>query len=422
MAYMAPCTIFSYFGLIGVSTHGMVSMAYLVATVAMFFTALSYRQMVKAFPIAGSVYNYTSHSMRPEIGFMSGWAIMLDYILLPMINYIIACNFIPIIIPAAPRWLCIIILIAAVTIINLIGVNVLSHVDNILVIFQFLFVLVALIFALILIFKEDYALLDINGLMNVSEFDEVGISGLISGAAILCLCFLGFDSITTLAEEAKDPARTVGKALILLVAIIGGYFVISTYIFQIAYPEGWKEMSPDNGAYDLLGHIAPGWMGTLLCIVMIAACLASAISSQASCARILYGMGRDRQIPKFFAHVSRKHQVPDYGIIAIGVVSLVAIILDLDVASTMINFGALLGFSMVSLSVIVWYWGRQKKRGVGAVFNFLVFPIIGICICMYLWVNLGHLALIIGFIWLIIGLICMLIAKKRGTSLEMEAH
>lgn len=67
MAYMAPCTVFSYFGLIGTSTHGMVAMAYLIATVAMFFTALSYRQMVKALPIAGSVYNYTAKSIKQEV-------------------------------------------------------------------------------------------------------------------------------------------------------------------------------------------------------------------------------------------------------------------------------------------------------------------------------------------------------------------
>lgn len=323
---------------------------------------------------------------------------MLDYILLPMINYIICCNFVPIILPGVPRWLCIIILIAAVTLINLVGVKFLSTVDNVLVIFQFAFVLVAIIFALKLIGSESLALFDINGLMNVSEFDEVGMGGLFSATAILCLCFLGFDSVTTLAEEAKDSGKTVGSALILLVCIVGGYFVVSTYIFQIAYPEGWTEMDPDNGADDLLGHIAPQWMATLLVICIIAACLASAISSQAGCARILYGMGRDRQLPKFFAHVSKKNQVPDYALIIIGAVSLLAIILDLGLASTMINFGALRGFSMVSVSVIAWYWVKGQRRGPGAVLNFLIFPICGIVVCMYLWLNLGKAAIIIGFI------------------------
>ncbi|MDD4199962.1 MAG: APC family permease [Eubacteriales bacterium] len=421
MAYMAPCTIFSYYGLIGTSTHGMVAMSYLIATIAMFFTALSYRQMVKAFPIAGSVYNYTAKSMKQEVGFMSGWTIMLDYILLPMINYIIACNFIPILFPSIPRWLCIVILIAVVTLINLVGVKFLSAVDNILVIFQFVFVLVAIVFALKLIFAEGYSLIDINGLMDVSQFGVIGMDGLIGGAAILCLCFLGFDSVTTLAEEARDPGKTVGSALILLVVIVGGYFVLSTYIFQISYPKGWMEMDPDNGAYDLLGHIAPQWMATAIVIVMIAACVACAVSSQAACARILYGMGRDKQLPKLFAHVSKKNQVPDYGIIAIGITSLVAIILDLDLASTMINFGALLGFSMVSVSVIAWYWVKNKKRGGHAILNYLIFPIIGICICMYLWANLGMTAMIIGFIWIIIGIICMVIAKKRGVSLDQES-
>ncbi|MGI6722458.1 MAG: APC family permease [Anaerovoracaceae bacterium] len=418
-AYMAPCTIFSYYGLIGTQTHGMVSMCYLIATIAMLFTALSYRQMVKAFPIAGSVYNYVAHSMKIEVGFMAGWAILLDYILLPMINYIIAANFIPILFPMVPRWVQIVVLIAVVTLVNLIGVKVLSTVDNILVLFQLVFVIVAVIFAIKVIITKDYTV-DINGLLDVSQFDTVGMNGLIGGAAILCLCFLGFDSVTTLAEETKNPGRTIGNALILLVVIVGGYFVISTYIFQTSFPKGWKIMSPDNGAYDLLGHIAPPIMGTLLVICMIAACVACAISSQAACARILYGMGRDGQLPKFFAHVSKKHQVPDYGIIIIGAISLVAIGLDLDVASTMINFGALLGFSMVSLSVIVWYWGRQKERGFKAFITYLLCPCIGMAICLYLWGNLGKTAMIIGFIWLAIGAVCMLVAKKKGNKLEMH--
>ena len=419
-AYLAPCTIFSYFGLINGSTHGMMSFAYFIATVAMLFTALSYRQMVKAYPIAGSVYNYTSRSINPSVGFLSGWVILLDYILLPMINYIIAAGFIPLIMPGIPVWLDMIILIVIVTVVNLVGVKVMSTFDNIFIVIQFAFVLTAIVFAVKVIGQHDYSILDINGFINISEWSNVGLNGVVSGAAVLCLCFLGFDSVTTLAEEAKDPAKTVGRALLIITLCAGGLFVISTYLFQIAWPEGWRELDPDNGSYQLIGYLAGEFMATLLCWIMIIACLASAISSQASCARILYSMGRDHQLPnKVFGHVSKKYKVPDYNIIFIGIVSLLSIWISLDVGSTMINFGALLGFTMVNVSVFAHYWVREKNRGPAAVIKFIILPLCGVCVCMYLWANLGFWALVIGFIWLAIGVVVLVINKKKGNSLQL---
>ena len=419
-AYLAPCTIFSYFGLINGSTNGMMSFAYFIATVAMLFTALSYRQMVKAYPIAGSVYNYTSRSINPSVGFLSGWVILLDYILLPMINYIIAAGFIPLILPGIPVWLDMIILIVIVTVVNLVGVKVMSTFDNIFIVIQFAFVLTAIVFAVKVIGQHDYSILDINGFINISEWSNVGLNGVVSGAAVLCLCFLGFDSVTTLAEEAKDPAKTVGRALLIITLCAGGLFVISTYLFQIAWPEGWRELDPDNGSYQLIGYLAGEFMATLLCWIMIIACLASAISSQASCARILYSMGRDHQLPnKVFGHVSKKYKVPDYNIIFIGIVSLLSIWISLDVGSTMINFGALLGFTMVNVSVFAHYWVREKNRGPAAVIKFIILPLCGVCVCMYLWANLGFWALVIGFIWLAIGVVVLVINKKKGNSLQL---
>ncbi|MGN0703150.1 MAG: APC family permease [Lentihominibacter sp.] len=419
-AYLAPCTIFSYFGLINGSTHGMMSFAYFIATVAMLFTALSYRQMVKAYPIAGSVYNYTSRSINPSVGFLSGWVILLDYILLPMINYIIAAGFIPLILPGIPVWLDMIILIVIVTVVNLVGVKVMSTFDNIFIVIQFAFVLTAIVFAVKVIGQHDYSILDINGFINISEWSNVGLNGVVSGAAVLCLCFLGFDSVTTLAEEAKDPAKTVGRALLIITLCAGGLFVISTYLFQIAWPEGWRELDPDNGSYQLIGYLAGEFMATLLCWIMIIACLASAISSQASCARILYSMGRDHQLPnKVFGHVSKKYKVPDYNIVFIGIVSLLSIWISLDVGSTMINFGALLGFTMVNVSVFAHYWVKEKNRGPAAVIKFIILPLCGVCVCMYLWANLGFWALVIGFIWLAIGVVVLVINKKKGNSLQL---
>lgn len=424
-AYLAPCTIFSYYGLIQGSTHGMMSLSYLVATIAMFFTALSYRQMVKAYPIAGSVYNYVGRSMNGHVGFLSGWAILMDYILLPMINYVIASNYIPVLIPGLPPWVFILIMIVVVTTINLVGVKFMSSFDNVLILIQLAFVIATVIFAIRIIIMKDYDILNVKGIFNIDEFGNVGVNGIVSGSAILCLCFLGFDSVTTLAEECHDPGKTVGRALIIVCLCAGAVFVVCTYLFQLAWPDGWKSLDPDNGSYQLVGYLAGQFMGTLLCVIMLVACLGSALSSQASCARILFSMGRDNQLPKkFFGHVSEKHQVPSYNLILIGVASISACFLNLETGSTMVNFGALLGFTLVNVSVITHYWVKEKKRGVAAFFKYILLPVLGSIVTIYLFVNLGKLALCIGGVWLLIGFIVLLINTKgfkvKPTELKGE--
>lgn len=417
-AYLAPCTIFSYFGLVNGSTHGMISLAYAIATIAMFFTALSYRQMVVAFPVAGSVYSYVGKTMHPNIGFMAGWAILLGYILLPMINYIIASGYIPILLPGVPIWADIFALITIVTVVNLAGVKIMSAFDNIFIVIQLAFVIAAVIFAVKTILSKNYDIIDISGLWNASEWGSVGITGVIGGASVLCLCFLGFDSVTTLAEETKNPGKTVGRALIIVCLTAGGLFVLSTYLFQLAWPDGWMQIDSGRGSYQLVGYIAGQFMATFLCVVMIVSCLASAVSSQASCARILFGMGRDHQLPaRFFGHISTRFKVPSYNIILIGVVSLLSLYIDFDLGTTMINFGALLGFTLVNISVFVHYWMKECRRGIKAAVNYIVLLAAGASVCISLWVNLGRKALIIGSIWLVIGGIVLLVTinkKKKG--------
>ncbi len=422
-AYLAPCTVFSYYGLIQNDTHGMMALSYLIATIAMLFTALSYRQMVKAFPIAGSVYNYVQRTINPQVGFLSGWAILLDYILLPMINYIIAALYIPILLPGVPAWADILVLIIIVTVININGVKIMASFDNVLIALQVAFVLAAVIFAVKTIAGNGSSFADISGIYNAAEIGSVGMNGVIAGASILCLCFLGFDSVTTLAEETHDPGKTVGRALIIVCLSAGALFVISTYLFQLAWPEGWRVLDPDNGSYQLIGYLAGGFMSTLLCVVMIIACLASAISSQASCARILFGMGRDGLLPpKIFGHVSKKSKVPNYNLILIGVVSVAAIWLNLDFASTLINYGALLGFTLVNVSVVLHYWVKEKRRGGGSVFFYIILPLIGAAVTFFLWFNLGKWAMILGTTWLAVGFVYLLIKTKGFRQLPPEMN
>jgi amino acid transporter len=89
LVFMVPIAPFAIFGTVFNSSKGMVPLTYLIGMVAMIFTALSYREMSRAFPIAGSVYSYVSHGINSSVGFFAGWAILLDYLLVPTLLYVV---------------------------------------------------------------------------------------------------------------------------------------------------------------------------------------------------------------------------------------------------------------------------------------------------------------------------------------------
>lgn len=428
IAYLAPITIFTTYGIITEMTHGMLSLAYVVATLAMIFTALSYRQMVKAFPVAGSAYTYVTQTTNPHIGFMAGWAMILDYILLPMFDYVALGVYMKILIPQIPVTLWMLIFLIVVTIVNACGMNITKMFNNTLIVIQLIFLVSVIIMALKWILGGEGAgtLFDFTAFFNSVEFhsEEVGWGGIWAGAAILCISFLGFDSVTTIAEETRNPSETIGKALVIICLAAGCTFIFVSYIMQLAWPEGWYSYTDaDSGAFDWMVHVGGQVMGIIFSSVFVIGATASAVASSASASRIMYGMGRDGLLPsKFFGYVNKKTQVPTYNIILIGVVSCSCLLLDLTAAASLINFGALLGFIGVNLSVFLYYYVQHKNRGGKAIINFIILPFIGMVVCAVLWLSLDSLSKILGGCWLVLGIIILAKATKGFKELPPEMH
>ena len=418
LAYLAPCTIFTTYGIVTGMTHGMLSLSYLVATIAMLFTALSYSHMVKAYPIAGSVYSYVTRTIHPHAGFLAGWIILMDYLLLPLINFVGAGIFINAILPFIPTWSVILSMLILVTVINCLGIRIASNVNTVLVIISMIFVLAIIFFSIkwILGGNGSGTLLDMNAFINLSELNkpDVGISAILGGASILALSFLGFDSVTTVAEEATEPEKNIGKAIITVCLGAGFMFVITSYIFQLAWPEGWCQFeNVEAAANELISKVAGQFMQYVFIAIIIICAGASAIASQASAARILFGMGRDGALPKkFFAQINTKHKTPTNNILLIAALSLTGLFMNIEIATSIINFGALAGFTLVNITVIVHYFVRKKQRNGIAVIKYLILPIIGAIICGSLWLNLASYAKILGFIWLFVGLVWLAYSTK----------
>ena len=418
LAFMVPLTLFTTYGLATVTTHGMVSVTYILTTACMALTAFSYVRMTKAYPVAGSVYSYVTKSMNPHLGFLSGWLILLGYIFLPMLNYLVSAMYLSSAFPSVPKAAWVIGMIVVVTIVNHFGITVTDIVNKAIVLLQvvFLVVFLVIVFQYILGGGGEGTLISGNAFINMTELSKpgMGLPILFVGASILALSYLGFDAIATLSEEAINPEKNIGRAILISCIGAGIAFAIITYVLQLAWPTAWQDIvDPDNGSFELITRIAGSVMSTFFAIAYGIGCIASSISSVSSASRVLYGMGRDGILPKkIFAYLHPKTKTPTYSIIILAVVSLSALVVSLTTATSLLNFGALLSFTMVNLSVIAHYYVRGHHRQGMDNIRYLIAPIVGAIFTFVIWFNLDAFSKILGFIWLAAGVIYLAYITK----------
>ena len=294
MVYMVPLTVFTTYGIVTQLTGGRLSVAYLVTLAAMVFTARSYARMAAAYPVAGSAYAYTQKSFGAPIGFLAGWSLLLDYLFLPMLNYLVIGIYMGAAIPAVPPWVFILVSIVVVTVLNIVGIVSVARANFLLLALQIVFIAVFLVMAVVTISGSG----SVNLMAPFTGDGTVeGASPIFAGAAILCLSFLGFDAVSTLSEEAKDPTRSVPKAIMIATVASGLIFFGLSYVSQLVFPSNNFE-DVDAGSLDVMTTAGGQFLNTFFTAAYVAGCIGSALTSQASVARILFAMGRDGILPR----------------------------------------------------------------------------------------------------------------------------
>ncbi|WP_134704314.1 APC family permease [Ammoniphilus sp. YIM 78166] len=421
LAYMAPMTVFSTYGVVTQVSHGLIPSAYLVALVAMLFTAYSYGRMVKVFPFSGSAYTYTQKTMSSRLGFLVGWAVLMDYLFLPMINVLLCGIFLSAAFPSIPAWIWMVSFVAMMTGINIVGIRMTSMVNGVLVAFQFLVTILFVILAMKGIAKG----MGMGTFISALPFynPEVSFSFIMAGASILCLSFLGFDAVTTLSEETVTPKKTVPRA-IFLVALIGGFqFIFVSYIAQLVYPDFNSFRVIDSAAFEIAEFIGGPVFASIFLAGMITSTIASGMSSHASASRLLFAMGRESVLPsKLFGYVHPRYKTPSRNILLIGLFSLSALVFDLATAASFINFGALVAFTFVNLSVISHYYVRNKERSGKDFLLNLLMPATGAGFTLWLWSNLDSKSILLGLFWVSVGFGYLLYLTRFFSKRPPEFH
>ncbi|MGE7070350.1 APC family permease [Peribacillus butanolivorans] len=354
-----------------VTSHGVITGAYIIAFLAILFTALSYGKMTKAYPISGSAYTFTQKSINSEVGFLVGWTIMLDYMLTPMVTCWMSTVFISAVFPWIPHYVWIILLTAIIVVPSILGVTISASASKIFVIAQ----IISVCFFWILTVKSLLEGVGTGTLFSNKPLfnSDVPLSVILAGVSILCFSFLGFDSLTTLSEETINPEKTIPRAIIIMLIFIGVLYIGSSYLAQLVQP-GFSFEHADSAAME---------------IAIIVGNFSSGVATITSALRVFYAMGRDSVLPKnLFSYFHAKFKTPSHGIIVIGIVSLLGILLNLDQVIKFINFGGLIAFTSVNLSVIAHYFIRNQKRSFNDCIRYLFLPFMGAAFTMWLWSHL----------------------------------
>lgn len=412
LAYMTPMVVFDTFGIVSGETNGHVPTAYVIALIGMLFTAVSYGKLVRVFPQAGSAYTYTQKAMNRHLGFLVGWSSLLDYLFLPMVNALLTKLYLNALFPSVPDFIWVLVFVGIVTFLNLRSVNVLANFNTFFVLVQILIMVVFII----LVIKGLHAGEGTGTVFSMQPFfvEGMNLPILITGATILCFSFLGFDAVTTLSEETPNPEKTIPKA-ILLTALWGGVIFITTSFFiQSFFPDNSRFIDSEAALPEIALYVGGKLFQSIFLCTTFVNTLASGLASHASVSRLLYVMGRDKVFPeKWFGYVHPKWRTPAINVLIVGMISLSAWFFDLVTATSLINFGALMAFTFVNLSVISHFAIREKMhRTPKGFFDYVIMPLIGAGLVGILWINLELSSLIMGAGWFLIGLAYLVFLTK----------
>jgi putrescine importer len=437
-----PVAPMSVFGVLSDRGHGHVVTTILIAMVAMLFTAVSYGRMARAYPSAGSAFTYVGQEINPALGYVTGWSMVMDYILNPIVCTIWCSQQAHDFAPGVPYWVWAMFFALAFTLLNIQGVKTSARVNSGLAVGMGVVIAIFFVVAARYIFGHPH---DSAGFYTHPFYDPSmwNTKAVLGGTSIAVLTYIGFDGISTLSEEAENPRRNILLATVLTCFVIGILSAVEVYVAQLIWPASQPFPDVDTAFVHVAARAWKPMFG-ILGFTLLVANFGSGMGAQIGAARLLFGMGRSNALPKsFFGVVDAKHRVPRNNVIFVGVVVLIVALLvvvnafSYGLGAEMLNFGALIAFMGVNLAAYVRYYLRERgwmidkyltpalsliviacfllstQLGMAAwiiggaallALAFIAPPMAGFTICFFLWWSLSSKAWIVGSIWMAVGI------------------
>lgn len=396
-----PVAPMGIYGVVSQQARGHVITTILIGMAAMLLTALSYGRMAAAYPSAGSAFTYVGRELHPAFGYVTGWSMVMDYILNPIICTIYCSKVAMTFVPGVPYAVWVAAFAGLFTALNLRGVKASARTNEVLGIGMFVVVVLFLGAA------ARYLLSHVpSGTELARPFYDpstFSLHSVLTGASIACLTYIGFDGISTLSEEVENPRRNILLATVLTCLVTGVLASLLVYSAQLVWGTWGGFPDVDTAFIHVAGKAGGAWLFGLVSLTLLVANLGSGTGAHLGAARLLYGMGRSNALPRgFFGVVDARSGVPRNNVLLIGGLAFAGgLMLSYQLGAEMLNFGAFIAFMGVNLAAFSRYWLRSDDR---RVWNFLL-PLLGFLVCLYLWISLRWPAKVAGGLWLAAGIL-----------------
>ncbi|WGM20206.1 APC family permease [Paenarthrobacter sp. OM7] len=390
-------------------SDGHLPAAYIAALVAMLFTAHSYGQMARNVPVTGGAYAYASRAFGKPVGFMVGWAMMLDYLFLPMVNFLLFGLYLNSLLPAIPSQLAVLACLLAVGLFSVIGVAWIKKMNFVVVAASVVVILVFLVLAVL-----NAPDLTVENLIRPLTLGEGGLAPVMAAAAMVSFAFLGFDGVSTLSEEARNPKRDVPRGIILSTLFAGVGYALFSVAGSLIAPE-WRAIENlDAAGTELMQRAGGDVLMVVFVVVNLGGLVLCGTAAQMSVSRVIYAMGRDNILPEAFSTLNLRFRTPHVAALLVSAVSLVALFITLEQAVYMINFGALIAFAAVNLATIKVLFFDLRKRGPQSALRNLIMPLLGFAFIAWLWTSLAWFTYLLGAAWLAVGATIYVVSRRRA--------
>ncbi len=408
-----PIAAVGLFGIAMQMSDGHMVDTILIAMLAMMVTAVSYGRMASIYPSAGSAYTYVSRGLNAHLGFFAGWAMILDYLIIPIVSTIYAALTLTRIVPLVPYSAWVVLLCLVTTLLNIRGIRTTAKSNIVLLVVMCVVIAAFLVLAVKYIWVKDgpTALISFKPFYDRATFH---VGPVLTATSFAALTYIGFDGVTTLAEDVKNPRRNVLLATTLVCAITGIFSTVQIYLASLVWPTYSTFPNIETAFLDVCRRAGGEWLFQAMAVTLFVACLGSALTGQVGSARLLFGMGRDGVLPKrYFGSLDNRTNSPLFNTCFIGVITIVgSLTLSYEHAAEVLNFGAFLAFMGVNAAVIRTFFFNRRPGQRNLLID-VVTPTIGFLFCLTIWCSLPILAKWIGGGWLVAGILYQAI-RTRG--------
>ena len=414
----SPIAAVPLFGEAQVLSHGHAATTMLLAMVAMSVTAISFGRMATVYPSSGSVYTYISKGMNPHVGFVVGWAMFLEYLFQPIQNALYAVLAIQRMAPKIPFAILAALAVGLITYMTVQGIKFTARTNEVLLSFMVLVTAAFLVeaFRFILTHHHMSGLVSLQPIYDPRTFQLRAVA---SGTSLAALVFIGFDGVSILAEEVKNPRRNVLLASVLVCIFTGLFSGFQVYMAQRVWPDYTTLQNPETAFMDVARAASGPWLFTAYGIMLLVSSIACGLAGHVGAARLLYSMGRDDVLPKkVFGHISPKKGNPIYNVWIVGVLAYIGVLtIPWELSAEVVTFGALIAFMGVNLVSLLHFWFGPEARGKRNFFVDAVVPGFGFVFCFGLLFSLQTWTKWAGIVWLIVGIVYAAY-KTKGFTLR----